>query len=502
MSWARLMTKFLFDIRSAIFQKVLSYRGEKLTNLYSGDLIARMNYDVAEFMNFIHWNVFYTIGGILNLLLSLGFIFYLNGWIGLFTLALTPLIVYTSRKFSKMAKKFYQEIAEKNGLLSSWLFEIMKGMQEIRLLGAAKNVLSDYVGKTVKIMRLQIKSGSVEIAAERVNAGISLLAQMVLYVISAIFIINGNLTVGGFTACVSYFGTCTAVFNTLNNKVVNIAANMVSIDRVADILNETSEQYNSHVPNITIEKGDISFSDVWFRYQNEIDVLKSISFRIAPGERVALVGHSGAGKTTIANLLYKLYETDCGTICIDGINVNEYNLHNLRDQIGIVHQETILFDGTIRFNLSFSNDQKVDNQLWKALKMAHLDAYIATLPSGLDTQIGSGGIAFSGGQKQRLAIARIFVKNPKILIFDEATSSLDHETEGVITSCWEELCKDRTILVIAHRLSTILNSDKVAVIADGRIVGFEHHRNLLETCPAYVELFQEQYSHSEVIESA
>jgi ABC-type bacteriocin/lantibiotic exporter with double-glycine peptidase domain len=280
MSWARLMTRYLFDIRSAIFNKVLSYKGEKLTSLYSGDIITRINSDVTEFMNFIHWNVFYTIGGILNLLLSLGFIFYLNIWIGLFTLVLTPTIVYTSRKFSKVAKKYYQDIAKNNGLLSSWLFEIIKGTQDIKMLNAAKKVLSDYMGKTIKIMRLQIKSGKVEVAAERVNSGISLIAQMILYTIAAIFISNGNLTVGGFTACVTYFGTCTTVFNTLNNKVVNIAVNMVSIDRMVDILEEPSEQYNPGVPDITIEKGNISFSDVWFSYINGIEVLKGITLSI------------------------------------------------------------------------------------------------------------------------------------------------------------------------------------------------------------------------------
>lgn len=502
MSWARLMTRFLFDIRSAIFNKVLSYKGEKLTSLYSGDMITRMNNDAAEFMNFIHWNIFYTIGGVLNLLLSLGFIFYLNVWIGSFTLILTPLIVYVSRRFSKMANKYYQDIAKQIGLLSSWLFEIIKGIQEIRLLNAVKNVLSNYVGKTIKIMRLQIKSGIVEITAERVNSGISLIAQMTLYVISAIFIFNGNLTVGGFTACVTYFGACTSTFNSLNNKFVNIAANIVSIDRVADILEEPSEQYNLDVPNIVIEKGEILFSDVWINYISEIDVLKGITLNIKPGERVSLVGHSGAGKTTIANLLYKLYEAKRGTISIDGININDFNLHNLRDQIGIVHQDTLLFDSTVRFNLCFSNDNRNDDQLWDSLKMAHLHDFISTLPNGLDTQIGSGGITFSGGQKQRLAIARIFVKNPKILIFDEATSSLDNEAESVITSCWDELCKDRTILVIAHRLSTILSSDKVAVVSNGKIVGYDNHSTLLEICPEYTELFKEQYSHSEVIESA
>jgi ABC-type multidrug transport system fused ATPase/permease subunit len=502
MSWARLMTKFLFDIRAAIFNKVLSYKGEKLTSIYSGDIISRMNNDATEFMNFIHWNVFYTIGGMLDILLSLVFIFYINIWIGIFTIILTPIIVYSSRKFSKIAKKYYEEIAKKNGFLSSWLFEIINGMQDIKLLNASKKILSDYVGKTVKIMRLQIKSGKVEVISERVNSGISILAQMILYTVSAIFIINGHLTVGGFTACVTYFGTCTSIFNSLNSKIVNISSNMVSIDRVSNILQEPDEQYNFDVPDITIEKGDILFSDVWFNYINEIPVLKGITLNIIAGERISLVGHSGAGKTTIANLLYKLYDIERGEISIDGINISDFNLHNLRSQIGVVHQETIFFDDTVRFNLCFSNNNENDEKLWQALKMSHLYDFIKSLPDGLDTHIGSGGISFSGGQKQRLAIARIFFKNPKILIFDEATSSLDNEAETVITSCWDELSKDRTMLIIAHRLSTILNSDKVAVVSNGTIVGYASHHDLIKSCPEYIELFKEQYSHSEVTVNA
>jgi len=498
MSWARLMTRFLFDIRTAIFNKVLSYKGIKLSGIYSGDIISRMNNDVEEFMSFIHWNVFYSIGGLLNLLLSIGFIFYLNTWIGIFTVVITPVIVYTSGRFSKIAKKYYKEIAMKSGFLSSWLFEIINGMQGIRLLNASKRVLSDYTGKTVKINRLQIKSGKVEVLSERVNSGISLLAQLILYTFSAIFIAKGQFTVGGFTACVSYFGTCINVFSSINNKAVSIAANMVAIDRVSDILREEGEDLNANTPPIPIEKGEINFSNVRFGYTDGSEILKGVNLHIAPGEKISLVGYSGAGKTTIADLLYRLYDVDDGAISIDGTNINNFNLKNLREQIGIVHQENIFFDDTIRFNLCFSHNTDEDEKLWQALKMSHLEDFIKSLPEGLDTKIGVGGIDFSGGQKQRLAIARIFVKNPRILIFDEATSSLDSEAESVITTSWDELCKGRTIIIIAHRLSTIQKSDKVAVLSDGQIVGFDNHRNLLERCFLYKKLFREQYNLEEV----
>lgn len=493
LSWASLMTKFLFDIRTAILNKVLSYKGQKLTRIYSGDVIARMDKDTEQFMDFIHNNMFYTIGDVFYLVFMGCFIWYINIWIALFIIVLTPIIVYVSRYFSKKAKKCYDEIAKKNGLLSSWLFEIIKGMQDIKLLNASKNILSDYIGKIIKITRIQIKSDRVEVLSERVNSGISTLAQMILYIISALFIINGHLTVGGFTACITYFGQCITIFNNLNNTNVNISANMVSIERVISVLSEESENYNESAPSIEIQNGNISFSNVWFAYNKDMDILKGISLDIAPGEKVSLVGHSGTGKTTIANLIYKLYEIDDGKICIDGVNINDFNLHNLREQIGIVHQESIFFDGTVRFNLCLNNSKDNDWQLWQVLKMSHLYDFVKSLPNGLDTVIGTEGITFSGGQKQRLAIARIFIKNPKILIFDEATSSLDSEAESVIKSSWDDLCKGRTIIIIAHRLSTILCSDKVAVVKDGQIVGFDSHSNLLKSCDAYIKLFTEQY---------
>jgi ABC-type multidrug transport system fused ATPase/permease subunit len=347
-------------------------------------------------------------------------------------------------------------------------------------------------------MRLNIKSDKVEVTSERVNSGVSLIAQLILYSLSAVFVINGKLTVGGFTACVTYFGQCIAIFNNLNIKFVAISSNMVSIERVAEVFDGESEAYNEDAPAITIKNGGISFSNVHFGYSGNSEVLKGISLDIAPGEKVSLVGRSGAGKTTIANLIYKLYTADSGEITVDGVNIHKFNLHNLREQIGIVHQDSIFFDGTIRFNLCFSDDIINDEKLWQALKMSHLYDFVKGLPGGLDTLIGDGGISFSGGQKQRLAIARIFVKNPKILIFDEATSSLDSEAEGVIKASWDELCRDRTILIIAHRLSTILNSDRVAVLNDGVIAGCDNHKKLLESCDIYSELFREQYSQAGV----
>jgi len=492
-SWAKLMTEFLFDIRRAIFNKVISMKGKELSGLYSGDIINRMSSDTEQVMNFIHWNVFYSFGGLISLSISLAFIFYLCWQLGVLTLILTPISVYLSRYFAKKLKVVNDKIKKKNGLLVSWYFEIIKGLREIRILSAARNVLSRYLGRIIKITRLRIDAMGVSVKSERINSGLSLVVQLFLYSLSAYFIINGQLTLGGFTAIVSYFGKCVGIFNSLNSKITAIADNISSIERIQDILNKESEEYNDNRKPILIKNGNISFKNIYFKYNADMEVLEDINFNIKHGDIISLVGYSGAGKSTLANLIFKLYEPLKGAIEIDGININDFNLHNLREQIGIVHQDTYLYKGSIRYNISFSDDKNRDNELYEVLKKAYLFDYVDSLPNKLDTIIGGQNNSLSGGQAQRLAIARVFLKNPKIIIFDEATSSLDFEAELSIKKSWKDLCKNRTIIVIAHRLSTIINSDKIAVIHEGKIVGYDNHNILIKNSTHYIQLFNEQF---------
>lgn len=492
-TWASLMTRFLFDIRKTIYEKVLSYEGKILSNLHSGDIVYRMGTDTEQFMNFIHRNTFYLIARMLKLILSIGFLACISFPMAIFTIMITPITVYIARRFEKKIKVMYKKITDCQGLLSSWLFEIIKGMQEIRLLSASKNILTDYIRKAITIVRLQIKTNAVELISERMNSGILLISQLILYSISAYFIYNGNLTLGGFTACISYFGTCISSYNAFNNHLTAIAGNMVSMDKVYNTLHEQSENHHLEKIPIKIMNGEIRFDNVYFSYENGMDVLNGISFTVLPGEKVALVGHSGAGKSTIANLVLRLFEVQQGTIFIDNTDITKCNLHSLRSQIGIVQQDVMLFEETIRYNLIFSNDHSKDTIIFNALKRAHLYDFVTSLPDGLDTVVGATGRSLSGGQKQRLAVARIFLKNPKILIFDEATSSLDSEAEQVIKESWEQLCESRTIMIIAHKLSTIINADKILVIHDHKIAGYDTHAHLLNTCNTYIQLFKEQY---------
>ncbi|WP_124066131.1 ABC transporter ATP-binding protein [Clostridium sp. E02] len=493
MNWAYLMTDFLFDIKEDIFKKVLSLKGQYLADMHSGDIIKRMSDDTEQIMELIHWNIFYAAGGIVNLGISIFFLFYINWGIALYSILITPVVVYSSRYFSRLSKRYHAENLKENGLLSSWVFEILKGMQEVKLLNAAGNVVCDYIGRTVKIIRIRIKVDRVEVFSERVNSGIQTLAQICLYGFAAVFIINGQMSIGEFTACIAYFAKCIGVFNSLNDKTMNISANMASIDRVAELFNEEEEDSTGDLTASEICNASVEFRDVSFSYEKAKTVLKEVSFKVEANRKISIVGASGTGKSTLVNLIYRLYEPERGEILIDGKPLSEYNLYRLRDQIGIVHQDSPVFDGSIRYNISYQADCNQDELIWNALRMVNLHEFVSSMKDGLDTCLGNGGIGMSGGQRQRLSIARALVKNPAILIFDEATSSLDGETESIVTDCWDVLSKNCTILIIAHRLTTIQSSDAILVLSDGKVVGFDKHDRLLAKCEPYKQIFREQY---------
>ncbi len=489
MSWARLMTSFLFDIRKDLFDRVISSKGKILSSIHSGDIVSRMGGDVEQFMNYIHWNTFYFSANIIRFILSLVYVAVIFWPMAIAILIATPTVFYLSKYFSKKVQPLYKKKREKQGLLSSWIFEIVKGLQDIKLLSASKNVISDYVGKTNQISKLQIEANVIEVKTERINSGISLLWQLLFYTLSALFVVNGKMTMGTFTMCLGYYSDCLRLFGSINNRMTKVAPNRVGIDRVCEtLLLETERTTGEDIAIV----GNIAFKDVVFSYNNEVDVLKGVSFSIESGQQVALVGRSGEGKTTIANLLLGYFDPSYGEIRLGEKNITDYSLSALRRQIGIVHQDTILFDGSIRYNLTFSNDTSIDNRIFDALKKASLYDHIISLPDGLDTIIGAHGQGLSGGQKQRIAIARIFLRNPKIIIFDEATSSLDHASEQVIKEFWDSLCENRTIIVIAHRLSTIKNSDKIFVLDNGVIAAQGKHEELLRDSEIYRNLFAEQ----------
>lgn len=496
---SHLMTGFVFDIRRALFKKILRKKGKDLSGMYSGDMISRMNNDTTDIMNLIFWSGLWGYSNLLHIIFAVCFMFYYNFLLGAITVVLVPVVFFTSKHFKNKSQNVNKDISKEQGKLSSYLFEIMKNLQEIKILSACKKVKSFYLSKTTSINKMIVESGRIDVTTERVNSFVSLIAQLVIFLICAYFIVKGQMQLGVFVAAVSYFNMAVNFFSSINGKIVDVGKQIVSVQRVVDILNENEEDYKESQPAKQIKDGTIEFNNVTFGYTENKHVLKGINLRIDAGSTIGIVGKSGAGKTTMANLLYKLYNVDGGELLIDGMNVNEYNLRSLRSQVGIVHQEAILYDNTLRYNLSFTNNKDNDDALLEAIKKVALYDVFLSLPNGLDTLLGTDGQELSGGQKQRLAIARILVKNPKILIFDEATSFLDSQNEEIIRNVMSDMSKDRTVIIIAHRFSTIRNCDKIAVLADGVVIGYDTHDELIKSNKTYIDLFREQCIGGDVV---
>lgn len=490
---ANLRTKYSFDIKREIFHKVLSYKSEKLSSLNTGDIIYRINNDADEILNFIYSDVFYGLSALLDFIVCLGMTAFINLSLAGISLLLAFLTFFLSKHFSKKLKPLNKKLAQFTAANQSWLYEFLNGMRDIKLLTATKHCINRYLKNDFNVIRINNKKVKQEVIADRGNAIMQLADSLCIYIISAFFIASGSLTLGGMIACIDYFNRIALMLNRLYSRTFTISSRMVSIDRILEIEKEQSEQYQDHIPMQQIKLGDIRLRDVVFSYSKNVYVLNGLSLHIKPGEKISLVGKSGAGKSTIAELLCRLYDVDEGAIDIDEINIKDYNLHDLRRQIGIVHQETIMFNSSIRYNLVFSNDTKFDDKIWLVLRYVKMNEVVKRLPNGLDTILDSSTMSLSGGQKQRLAIARLYLKNPRILIFDESTSALDGKTEFDITETCSSLFKDRTILIIAHRFSTIIKSDRVAYLENGKIVGFDQHDKLIKTCPPYKKLFLEQY---------
>ena len=489
--WAQLMTRFLFVIRRDLFKKTLSLTPQFLSNIHTGDVLKRINNDAEEFMNFIHWNIFYTIASILRLILAIGALFLLNYKIALLVIALIPMNVFLSKYFGEKAKIYYKDKADKEGILLSWLFEIIKGIREISMLGAENKVLKKFTQRTIETMRIKIKSDKVEIINERLNSSTSLVSTLILYVLAGYLVFKNEFTVGAFVASVDYFGRTTSLFNSLSQKSIAIQNNIVGIERVQKLLKEESEKYEEHTLNV--KEGNISFNNINFSYNQSNKIFSGLNLNIKAGEKIVLVGKSGVGKSTLASMLLRFYEPEEGKIYIDNQDIGTISLESLRSNVGIVWQDILLFNGTIRENLLIAKETANEDEIWNALEKANIANFVGSLKNKLDTVIGNGSQGLSGGQKQRLGIARIFLRNPKILIFDEATSALDFESEQIIKKAWRELSEGRTILIIAHRLSTIMDCDRVAVLSQGEIVDCKHHSDLIGKCNAYDEIYKDQY---------
>lgn len=497
--WPYQFTVFLLDVRAAVYKKIISLPYEQLSNTSLGEMITRINHDTEGFVELIHRNISYLLSNSLRILMTIVFVGIINVKLAILMVIVVPISYTVSYKLGKRIGKKQKEVRESYGGFIGWIFEILGGMRDIKLMGAKNTVSEKCMEYSVDISRKTITSSKLEVLSERVCSAVSLLSDLSLYILASIFIVSGEISLGGFVAAIAYFETANNLLKATNGYWNKIHTNFVVIDKVIEILDRESEDMEE-IKELTVQEGIIHFDNVSFSYNDDVNVLNHLELIIPAGEKVAIVGKSGAGKSTIANLLLRFLEPSNGAVKVDGCNIRECRISSVRDNIGIVQQEIFVFDGSIRSNLLLANAKATDKEIIEACENAALGDYIKGLSDGLDTVIGSKGIAMSGGERQRLAVARLFLRNPKILIFDEATSSLDFESETQINHVWDNLREGRTSIIIAHRLSTVLTADKIAVLSDGVIVDYAKHNELLKRCREYQVLFEEQYMSQEKLQ--
>lgn len=489
---AKLGIQYSFDIKKNLLQKVLTYKSRDLSSLNTGDIISRVNKDADEPLNFIYHDVFYGLSAFMDFLMCFGIIAFINSTLAIIMLIMSLVAFLLSKYFEAKLAPLYKNIIKQRAKNSNWLFEVLNGMRDLKLIFSVDRCFDKYMKTETEIVDFSYRIAKKEIMAERVNDGVKLISTIIIYFFAAAFIIQNMLTLGGLVACVDYFNRMMLMMDRIYARIFRVSKRMASIDRVMEIEDFDSENDLSSNEQFDIAEGEVVFDAVTFAYEDNKKVLDQINLSIRPGEKIALVGRSGEGKSTIAQLICRLYEVNQGEIRIDGKNINEIDVHSLRRQIGIVNQNAAIFSNTIRYNLIFSNKKDRDHEIWEVLKQVEMDKVIAQLPEGLDTYLTSAGLALSGGQYQRLAIARAYLKKAAIMIFDESTSAIDGHTEESIIQSWNEMFKNHTVIVIAHRFSTIMNCDRVAVLENGKIVACDIHDTLINTCESYRKLFYKQ----------
>ena len=488
------------EMRSDMFNKL-----EKLPYTYydehkTGNIMSRMTNDLFDISELAHHgpeNIF--IAGF-TLLASFIYLSIINWILALIIFACVPLLFLVTSHFRHQMRVAMMEskvaIAEVNSSLES-------SISGIRVTKAFTNIKKEQEKFEVTNQKFVKARSSAFDAMGKFFASSQFITDVfniIVLIAGGLFLYNGQIDLADYSTFIISVNMFIAPMNQLINFVEQFQNGSTGFKRFLEIMDEEEETLHEGSKVCQKLEGNIEFKNVSFHYKSSKGILKNISFKLPQGEKIALVGPSGGGKTTICHLIPRFYDVTSGEIEIDGTNIKEFTLDSLRKQIGIVQQDVFLFGGTIKDNILYGNLEASEEELIEAAKKANIYDYIQSLPKGFETEIGERGVKLSGGQKQRLSIARIFLKNPSILILDEATSALDNTTELLIQNALDELCKGRTTIVVAHRLSTIRNADEIMVISDGNIKEKGTHDELMKEDGAYKILYDLQFRDSETHE--
>ena len=468
---------------------------EIIENKHSGNYISNLNFDVSQITKMLS-DAFLSIFKDGLTLLGLLIVMFTQNWkLSLIAIVMIPLASITAKILGKRMSKVSTQAQEKSGDLNRYLIDLFKNHKIIKIFqredyekNRSESFVNNLKEKSEKIAAVYIRSTPVM----EVLTGI-MIAILIFY--SGKLIFNQELAINNFFSFLAAMMLAYQPVKTLTKVNVAIEQGLAAAKRIIPIIDvENKIKENLDNESLVFSEGNIIFDKVNFSYKSNLEneVLKNISLKILGGKMTALVGHSGSGKSTILNLIPRIYLPNNGSIKIDGQNISEINLASLRKEISIVDQNTTLFDDTVMNNIKYAKPEASNDEVFEAANLAMCSEFIENLDQGYHTMIGENGVKLSGGEKQRLSIARAFLKKSKIILLDEATASLDSETEDKIQKALNGLTQNKTTIVIAHRLSTILNSDNIYVVDNGKIIDSGNHENLLKNSSAYKNFYERQ----------
>ena len=491
--------RIIFDMKNQMYDHLQHMPHAFFTSEKQGDIITRMNTDISGVSSVISGTLSSIVSNIATVVTTLVALFSMSWKLAIIGIVVIPLLVIPTKSVGKTRWKILSDSQAKNDEMNQMVNETLSvsGSLLVKLFTREEKEYERFVDVNEEVTRLQLKEQRSGKWFRVIMGMFTQLAPLLIYFAGGWFIIakaDSALTVGTITATVALVNRLYRPIESLLNIHVDFTRSLALFTRIFDYFdmeNPIQSPVNGKTPDVT--NADIVYDHVSFSYDPEKELLKDIDFTVPGGKMYAIVGPSGSGKSTVVNLIPRLYDVLGGSVRIAGVDVRDFDLKYLRQQIGVVTQDSYLFNGTIRENLLYAKEDATPEELAAACYIANLSDFIHDQPEGMETMVGNRGLKLSGGEKQRLSIARVILKDPKILILDEATSALDSITENAIQEALEALMEGRTSIVIAHRLSTILKADRILVVKDGVIAESGTHEELLERGGTYRELYETQF---------
>lgn len=486
--------KILYDIRKQLYNHLQALSVRFYANNQVGQVISRVINDVEQTKDFILTGLMNIWLDCITIIIALSIMFFLDVKLTFAAIFIFPFYILTVYFFFGRLRKLTRVRSQALAEVQGFLHERVQGMSVIKSFAIEDNEAKNFDNHNKNFLQRAFQHTRWNAYSFAAINTVTDLGPIIVIGVGSYLAITGSITVGTLAAFVGYLEQLFGPLRRLVSSFTTLTQSFASMDRVFQLMDEDYDIKNGiGAQPIKISKGQIDLKHVSFKYnENENEVLHDINLTINKGETVAFVGMSGGGKSTLINLIPRFYDVTQGEILIDHHNVKDFLTGSLRNQIGLVQQDNILFSDTVKENILLGRPDATDDEVVEAAKMANAHDFISNLPNGYDTEVGERGVKLSGGQKQRLSIARIFLNNPPVLILDEATSALDLESEAIIQEALDVLSKDRTTLIVAHRLSTITHADRIVVMENGRIVETGTHQQLINKRGAYEHLYSIQ----------